>query len=89
MTFEEYKKDALKDPEVFQKYQDLAPDYEIKMCILDAMYALGLSWKELSVRTGISRSCFRKLMLGECNPSLKLLKKIANGLGREVHIKFR
>lgn len=43
MTFEEYKRDALKGPDVFQEYQGLAPEYEIKMSILNAIDELQLS----------------------------------------------
>ena len=45
--------------------------------------------KELADRTGTRQSNISRLEQGEYNPSLKFLKKLAQGLGKELHIEFK
>ncbi|MDL2290492.1 helix-turn-helix transcriptional regulator [Desulfovibrio sp. OttesenSCG-928-F20] len=40
-------------------------------------------------RLGIKQSNISRLESGNYNPSLDFLKKIASGLGKELHIEFR
>jgi transcriptional regulator with XRE-family HTH domain len=47
-----------------------------------------LTQKELAARTGIDQADISKLENGTRNPSLKLLKKLASGLGMQLKIEF-
>jgi len=89
MNFQEYKKQKLQDPEFQKAYDDLGPEYDIIRAMIDSREALQLSQQELSRRTGISQSHLSRLESGNYNPSLKFLKRVAAGLGKEVHILFR
>ena len=48
----------------------------------------GLTQQELADRTGIDRSDISKLENGSANPSLRTLKRLADGLGMQLQINF-
>jgi predicted transcriptional regulator len=88
-TFQEWKKDKLKNPEFEEAYENLRPDYEIILALIKARKKQKLTQEELSKRTGIKQSHISRLENGNHNPSLSFLKKIAKGLGKELHITFK
>lgn len=90
MNFEEYKKFALSnDPKLYSEYKDLEPEYEIVKAILDCRKENGLSQIELAKLTGIDQANLSRIENANFNPTLKFLKKLAAGLGKELHIEFR
>lgn len=88
MNFKEYKKELMKDPEFVKAYEDLQPEMDITKAILDARIKQNLSQKELSKLTGINQSEISKLESGERNPSIKLLQRLADGMGLTLKISF-
>lgn len=88
MDFKEYKKELMKDPEFVKAYEDLQPNMDIVKAILDARIKQNLSQKELSKLTGINQSEISKLESGERNPSIKLLQRLADGMGLTLKISF-
>ena len=90
MNLKEYKKRAFEaDPELYDEYKALAPEYELIKQIIQARSEQNLTQKELADRVGIKQSNISRLESGQYNPSLDFLKKIAGGLGKELHIEFR
>jgi len=90
MTFDEYKKKAFADdPELYKEYKALKSEYEITKQIIKVRNELNLTQKELADRIGIKQSNISRLESGNYNPSLDFLKKVAQGLGKELHIEFR
>ena len=57
--------------------------------MIKARNELSLSQQELAQRTGINQSHISRLESGNYNPSLKFLKRIAAGLGKELHVTFK
>ena len=88
ITFEELKKECLQDPEVAKEYQEIQPDMAVIRAILDARNESHLTQKELAEKTGINQSEISKLENGTRNPSIKLLQKLANGMGMVLNISF-
>ena len=90
MNFKEYKKQAFKgNPKLYEEYKALEPEYELIRQIINIRTAQKLTQRELAERTGTKQSNISRLENGEYNPSLKFLKKLAQGLGKELHIEFR
>ena len=56
--------------------------------MIDARAAQNLTQKELAERTGINQADISKIENGTRNPSLNLLKRIADGLGMQLKIEF-
>ncbi len=90
MNFKEYKEKALKEnPELYEEYKELEPEYELIKQVIKIRKDQELTQKELADRTGTRQSNISRLEQGEYNPSLKFLKKLAQGLGKELHIEFK
>ena len=87
-TFEEYKQEALKDKEVRKEYEAIQPEYDIIKTMVNARTAQNLTQAELAKKTGISLPDIRRLESGTRNPSLNLLKKLADGMGATLKIEF-
>ena len=75
----------------FQRYLDkqLEPEYAIMQALIDARNEAGITQTELSKRTGIAQTDISKLERGNGNPSLKTLKRLAEGLGMTLELKFK
>ncbi len=56
--------------------------------IVEARNSLNLTQKELSERTGIAQTEISKLENGTRNPSIKLLQRLADGMGMTLNISF-
>ncbi len=89
VSWEEIKKDLLKDPEFAKEVKLLEPEYEMVRQIIKARIELNLSQKELANRVGTKQSNISRLEGGNYNPSIQFLKKVAHGLGKELHISFK
>ena len=50
-------------------------------CVLQAMH-------ELAQRCGMKQSAFARLESGNANPTLETLKRVAEGLGKQLRISF-
>jgi transcriptional regulator with XRE-family HTH domain len=89
MTFREDLQKRLKDPEFVREYKALEPEYEIIRQVIQSRTEQNITQKELADRIGIKQSNISRLESGNYNPSLEFLKKVASGLGKEIHIEFR
>ncbi|MDO4663810.1 MAG: helix-turn-helix transcriptional regulator [Erysipelotrichaceae bacterium] len=65
-----------------------SPEYSVFQAIHDTREKLNITQTELARRTGIDQGDISKLERGTRNPSLKLLKRLAKGLGMELKITF-
>jgi predicted transcriptional regulator len=88
MKFNDFLEEQLKDPDFKKEYDRLEPEYEIIKQLIDARNELDLTQAELAKRAGTDQGHISRLERGNYNPSLKFLKKIAEGLGKELHISF-
>ncbi len=88
IPFEEIKEELLKDPAVAKTYKDLEPEYEIISQIIEARIEQNITQEELARKIGTRQSNISRLEGGNYNPSLQFLKKLAKGLGKELHISF-
>ena len=88
MKFDDYLQEQLKDPEFKKERDDIQPEMDVIRAMIDARIEQNLTQKELAARTGIDQADISKLENGTRNPSLKLLKKLASGLGMQLKIEF-
>ena len=86
--YEDYKKKALQNPEVKKEYDALGPEYDIIQAMIDARKTQNLTQKELSERTGITQADISRIEKGTRNPSLGMLKRLADGLGLQLKVEF-
>lgn len=61
---------------------------EIIQALIKARRTSGLTQKDLAERTGIAQGDISKLENGNANPSLRTLKRLAEGMGMQLKIEF-
>ena len=84
----DYLNEQLKNDEFYEEYKRLEPEFEIIQAVIDARKANNLTQKELSARTGIAQSDISRLETGNSNPTLGMLKRLADGMDMTVKIEF-
>lgn len=88
MRVDDYLQEQLKNPEFKKEWDDIQPEMDVIRAMIDARIEQNMTQKELANRTGINQADISKLENGTRNPSLKLLKKLAAGLGMQLKIEF-
>lgn len=87
-NFNDFLKEQLQNPEVKAEYDALQPEFDIMQAIIDARKSQNLTQKELSERTGITQADISRIETGTRNPSLNMLKKLADGMGMYLKVEF-
>ena len=87
-TFDDFFEEQMKDPAFVKEYQEIQPEMEIIRAIVDARIAKNLTQKQLAERTGINQADISKLENGTRNPTIGLLKRLAEGLDMVLKIEF-
>lgn len=84
----EFFDQQMKIPEFKKEYEKIQPEMDIIRAIVDARVSQNLTQKDLAERTGINQADISKLENGTRNPSLKLLQRLADGMGMILKIEF-
>jgi len=65
-------------------------DIEAELCelIANARNQLGITQKQLAEKSGVSQANISKIENGIYKPSIQILKRIAEGLGKRLVIEF-
>lgn len=87
-TLNDMLEKQLKDEEFRKEYETIQPEIDIIKALVDARNSLNLTQKELAERTGINQADISKIENGTKNPSLNLLKRLADGMGMTLKIEF-
>ena len=87
-SFNEYLNEQLKDPEFKKEWDALEAEFSIVQAIIDARESSGLTQSELARKTGIAQGDISKIENGNGNPSIKTLKRLAQGMGKTLRIEF-
>ncbi len=88
MTLDDFMKDQMKDPEFAKAYEEIQPEMSVIRALVEARTSQNLTQKELSERTGIAQTEISKLEKGTRNPSIKLLQRLADGMGMVLNVTF-
>lgn len=83
------KTELLKDKEVAEEYQNLAPRYEIISQLISARHKSGITQKELANKVGTKQSAIARLEAGNTNPSIGFLEKIASVMDAKLSISLQ
>jgi len=88
LTWKEYRRELMKDPEVVKAYQELQPEFEIIERIIRARVKEGITQKKLAQRMKTKQSAISRLESGTANPSLNFLKRLAKALDSRLEIRL-
>ena len=87
-TLDNMLSEQLKDEEFRKEYEAIQPEMDVIRAIVDARTSQNLTQRELAERTGINQADISKLENGTRNPSVNLLKRLAEGMGMALRIEF-
>jgi transcriptional regulator with XRE-family HTH domain len=88
-SYEKYRDEAFaKDPKLKAEYEALAPEYDIIQAMIDARRSMNITQKELSERTGVTQADISRIENGTRNPSLNMMKRLAEGMGMVLKLEF-
>lgn len=87
-TLKDYKTEQMKDTEFVKEYESIQPEMDVIRAIVEARTSQNLTQKELAELTGINQADISKLENGTRNPSVNLLKRLADGMGMVLKIEF-
>ena len=86
--FDDFLAEQLQDEEFKIEYDNLQPEFDVIRAIVEARVSQNLTQKELAERTGINQADISKLENGTRNPSINLLKRLADGMDMALKIEF-
>lgn len=86
--FDDFLAEQLKNEEFKKEYDNLQPEFDVIRAIVEARTSQNLTQKELAERTGINQADISKLENGTRNPTVNLLKRLAEGMDMVLKIEF-
>lgn len=89
VSFNDIKRDMMKDEEFKIEYEKLQPRYEAIAQIITARKELNITQTELAKRVGTQKSNISRLESGNYNPSLDFLTKVAESLGKNLKVQIK
>ena len=87
-SLKQYKETQMENPEFVKEYESIQPEMDVIRAIIEARTSQNITQKELAERTGINQADISKLENGTRNPSVSLLKRLAEGMGMVLKIEF-
>ena len=87
-NFDDFLENQLQDEEFRKEYESMQPEFDVIRAMVAARTSQNLTQKELAERTGIHQADISKLENGTRNPSLNLLKRLAEGMGMVLKVEF-
>lgn len=87
-NFRETLNERLLDTEFRAEWEALEPERQIMKAIIDGREEKDLTQKQLAEATGITQADISRLENGTGNPSIRTLKRLAEGLGMTLKVEF-
>lgn len=87
-NFRETLNEQLRNPEFKKEWDALEPEFQIVQAVLAGRKEKHLTQKQLSEITGITQADISRIESGEANPSLRTIKRLAEGLGKNLKLEF-
>ena len=87
-TFDDMLAKQLQNEDFRKEYEAIQPEMDVIRAIVEARASQKLTQKELAERTGIDQADISRLENGTRNPSVNLLKRLADGMGMTLKIEF-
>lgn len=89
-SFEEFVKEALKDPEIKAKYEALRPEFELMIAFIKARKAAKISQEDLAKKLKVKQPSIARLESGGyTKTSIANLAKVADVLGYSLKISLQ
>jgi DNA-binding XRE family transcriptional regulator len=84
-----HREQSLQEPVFAEAYEPLCPAYEMIQALISARTECHMTQKELSEKTGIRQSNISRIESGNTSPTMDTLARLAEGMGKKLHIEFQ
>ena len=84
VLLEEY----MENSEFQREWENLEPEFNAIQALIDARKSKNMTQRELAQRTGIDQADISKIEAGNGNPTLHLLKRLADGMDMVLKLEF-
>jgi len=88
-TFQEDLRERLKNPRFKKAWKEFEIEYMLAKQLIDKRLAKKLSQRELAKKTQTSQAVISRLETMNANPSLSLLKRIAQALNTKLILQLK
>ncbi|MBI3261370.1 helix-turn-helix transcriptional regulator [Candidatus Berkelbacteria bacterium] len=87
--FEQFKREQFKKkPGLKKAYDELAPQYELAVQVIEARLKKGLSQTQLAKRMKTSQSAVARLESGDYNATIDILKRVAQATNTRLRVQL-
>jgi ribosome-binding protein aMBF1 (putative translation factor) len=87
-SFDDYLKEQLKDPEFKKEWDRTEPEYQVLAEIIKARIEKKLSQRELAKKAKTTQAVLSRIENMTVSPSIQLVQRIAEAMGKKLEIKF-
>ncbi len=86
MTFEEHKRELLKDEKVRKEYESMQMEFEFVKCMLDHCIALGIEVDEFLASAGVPKEDIDSYMETTLIPNPQFISTALAAMGKKMEI---
>lgn len=87
-TLEDHLKELMKNPRFRKEWEDSEIEYQLGRKLIEARLKRNLSQRDLAEKAQTTQAVISRVESMNANPSLNLLKRLANALGVKLKIAF-
>ena len=80
--------ELLEDPEFREAWEADEAEYQMRCAIIEARIETGMTQQQLAEATGMNQRSISRIEMGNTNPTVRTLGRIARGFGKKLQIKF-
>lgn len=88
-TFEDHLRESLNHPEFKKAWEETEVEYQLAKELIEKRLYKKMSQRELAKKAETTQAVISRIETMEANPSLSLLKKIAETLDKKLVINFK
>ena len=86
--FDKLLEEYMENPEFKKEWEYLEPEFNMIQSLINARKSRNMTQKQLAQRTGIDQADISKIENGNGNPTLHLLKRLADGMDMILKLEF-
>jgi len=87
-SFDDYLREQLKNPEFKKEWDRTEPEYQVLAAIIKTRIEKKLSQRELAKKAKTTQAVLSRIENMTVSPSIQLVQRIAEAMGKKLEIKF-
>ena len=87
-TFDDHLKELLRNPAFKKEWEDSEVEYQIGRRLIEARLKRNISQRDLAKKANTTQAVISRIEAMNSNPSIGLLKRLAEALGTKLKIGF-